>query len=511
MTDGVASPATSPSVPCLGRSAVVAGFTILYVALTITQAAARPFWSDELFTLYIARLRVPDLVAALREATDTLPPFYLMLTRASMAVIGDNELGARAPAILGFWTFCLCLFRLVSVRTHWSFGAIAMLFPCVTNAYPYAFEARPYGWVLGCAGVAFVCYQSVLNGCRWALSGLWLSLSLAVSSHYYAVFLWAPFGAAELLRFFRTRRVDWGIALAVGASAIPLAFFLPFLLASSLNYRAHFWAVPHYTDLINTYRSLLGHASWPLAGILVWTAIYRRKLRPSQGPRLEEQALIAILCILPALAVVSAKLFLGVYTARYALPVIGGIALALAFLLARHTSDDPRYALPAAAILAIAFPAGVAWSMAIESRDAGRFTLKPARHAAALRLLASTSEPVVLSSQHLFLEMSHYSGRPSVYLADRFLALRYTGADSADINLSKLSRWAPVRVEDATSYLMAHDRFQVLDDAKFTPAWLMQKLLEDGWKLELKARSGDLALFACSRGGPTARAGTSAR
>lgn len=500
-----------------GSLAVLAGFSFLYALLTITLAVVRPLWSDELFTFYIARLAPADLVASLRDATDTLPPFYPLLTRASMALIGTNELGARAPAILGFWVFCLCLFRFVRVRTHWTFGVLAMLFPCVTRAHEYGFEARPYGWMLGCAGVALICYQSAVEGRarRWALLGLGVSLTLAVASHYYAVFLWAPFAVAELIRFLRNRRADWGVALAIGTSVIPLIVFFPFLLASSRVYQANFWATPRYSDLINTYRNLLGHAAWPLVGVLAWTAIYKGRRSPGAGrARSEEIAIIATLCVLPLLTVLAAKMFLGVYTARYALPVIGGIALAFAFTSARRTLSDPWFALPAAAILAVAFPASVAWSVISESREAGHFTLKPARHLAALDLMArarSSDLPVVSASQHLFLEMSHYSAGPLVYLADRFLASRFTNADSADINLSKLRRWAPIQVEPAEQYLDSHDRFQLLDDASFTPAWLIRKLLEDGWKLELKARSGDLALFECSWTGITGEAGTAVR
>jgi hypothetical protein len=39
-----------------------------------------------------------------------------------------------------------------------------MLFPLITNAYPYAYEARPYGLLLGFCGLSLLCWQSAAEG-----------------------------------------------------------------------------------------------------------------------------------------------------------------------------------------------------------------------------------------------------------------------------------------------------------------------------------------------------------
>jgi hypothetical protein len=97
----------------------------------------RPFWFDEIFTLYISRL--PDLGSiwsACTHGVDFNPPLLYLLTRWSQAVFGANELGARIPQVVGYWVFCLCLYRFVSMRTNALAGFIALscqLPPAVTG------------------------------------------------------------------------------------------------------------------------------------------------------------------------------------------------------------------------------------------------------------------------------------------------------------------------------------------------------------------------------------------
>jgi hypothetical protein len=129
-------------------------FSILYFGTTCYRASRKLFWFDELFTIYLSRL--PDARSvwnALTHGVDFNPPLLYGLTHYSEAVFGQGELAARAPEILSFWIFCLCLFCFVSRRTSALGGFISMLFPLVTTAYWYAYEARAHSLVLaGCRG-----------------------------------------------------------------------------------------------------------------------------------------------------------------------------------------------------------------------------------------------------------------------------------------------------------------------------------------------------------------------
>ena len=78
-------------------------------------------------------------------------------------LVGPVHVAIRLPGMIGFWILCLYLFRFVSIRTSPLAGYVAMSFPLVTNAYYYAYEARPYGAVMGFCGLALVCWQGATN------------------------------------------------------------------------------------------------------------------------------------------------------------------------------------------------------------------------------------------------------------------------------------------------------------------------------------------------------------
>ena len=81
-------------VGCVEKREVwfLAGFSILYLAVTCLVAAQKPLWNDELYTLYIVRLPgVSDVWAALSTGAEQIPPFFYVLTRASLAFYNTRE------------------------------------------------------------------------------------------------------------------------------------------------------------------------------------------------------------------------------------------------------------------------------------------------------------------------------------------------------------------------------------------------------------------------------------
>ncbi|HEY6346658.1 MAG TPA: glycosyltransferase family 39 protein [Bryobacteraceae bacterium] len=205
-----------------------------YFAITLYRAERRPFWFDELFTLYISRL--PDLRSiwsALTHGVDQNPPMLYLLTHWSQAAFGANELGARIPQVVGFWVFCLCLYRFVSIRTNALAGFIALLLPITTRGYWYAYEARSYGVVLGFFGLALISWQAATDRSsrRWIpLAGLAVSLTGAALFHCYTFLFFVPFGVGELVRTFQRRRLDTAVWCALLIPAIvSVATVLPLL------------------------------------------------------------------------------------------------------------------------------------------------------------------------------------------------------------------------------------------------------------------------------------------
>src|SRR5262249_42096598 len=163
----------------------------------------------ELFTLNIARLPTTSAVwSALLTGAEQLPPFFYVLTRGALSLFGEGNVALRLPSILGVWVMSLCLFRFVSKRSTSLYGLAAVLSVLTTGAYYYAFEARPYALVLGFSGLALICWQSLAEGKKRALSlvGFAFSLAAAVACHYYAVLVLIPFVCGEVARTWARRR-----------------------------------------------------------------------------------------------------------------------------------------------------------------------------------------------------------------------------------------------------------------------------------------------------------------
>src|SRR5262249_17409305 len=273
-----------------------------------------------------------------------------IITRISLSLFGINELTIRLPEVVGFWVMSLCLFRFVSKRSSALYGFAAMLFPLVTEAYYYAYEARPYAIVLGCAGLTLVCWQSAAEGHyrKVSLIGLAVSVAAAVSNHYYAVLLLVPLAVGEAARSIALRRLDLPIWIALGSAMTPLLLFLP-LIERARTYSTTFWAPPHWRTAVDFYYTLLTPALLPLVAMLVLSAVYSttRPSRPSSHnhnsrtatPFHEIAAALGFIA-LPIVAFVLAKVVTGALTGRYALPSVIGFSILFAF--AAHRMLDGR-------------------------------------------------------------------------------------------------------------------------------------------------------------------------
>ncbi len=196
-------------------------FSIFYFADTCLRASEKFFWFDELCTLYICRLPTMHAVwQAVLHGADYNPPLFYIFTRAANGLFGEGLIATRLPAMIGVWVLCLCLFRFVYRRAGVLPAWIALLFPLLTSAYFYAYEARPHGIVLGFCGLALVTWQMWDEEPRrvgW-LTAFSVALACAFFTHCYAILLAVPFALAELVQTIQMRRIRWGFWMAL---AIP--------------------------------------------------------------------------------------------------------------------------------------------------------------------------------------------------------------------------------------------------------------------------------------------------
>jgi hypothetical protein len=479
----------------------------VYLAITCLLAGRAPLWYDELFTFHLGRLTyLGDLWRALAMGTDGSPPLLHVVTHLTQQALGMSELASRLPAVFGFWLMSVCLYLFVARRCSRAYAVLAMLFPLATAAYPHAYNARPYGLLLGCCGLALVCWQSAAEGRRRRLSllGLALSFAVAFASHYYAVLLLVPFCAGELVRTWTRRRVDWPVWLALGAGPVALVALLPVALGAR-DSMGQFGFLPGWPAITAIYLFLLKSTRWPL---LVTAALavlvperYRKRwpagpARTTATPPAHEVVAAAALAALPVIGVCLGQWLTGVFTARYAVAMVLGFAILLAFVADRRTAGHPLPAL----VLSLLFLSAFARAEWREYQSIRRARAEIAQTTRDLNKLGNADLPVVIADPFAFLQLAHYAP-PTLqsrlaYVSHPEAACRCNPHDSRDWALRQLGGWSDVPVRDYRSFVAGHGRFLVYGDS----GWLRATLEADGFHYRVCDSEGDCRLFEAEVG-----------
>lgn len=327
-------------------------FGIAYFFMACYKAKRKLFWFDEIFTVYISRL--PDfsaIVDALKHGADLNPPLFYEWVRVSAFFLNDEHLATRMPSIIGVGTLCLCLYRFVSLRSSAVGGLIAGLFPLVTGALYYSYEARPHGIVVGFAALALVCWQSAIDPAHsqrrlgWLL-GLGLALVCATLTHGYALVIFAPLSLAELYRCLSCRRIDWAMCatFALASTAMIAPFWMLHVVKQYVP--AAFYA-PSFTLLAKSYISNLGEGLPMIA--LAFGMFLSRPLTVSGLPAVSEASFggptrFELLACLGFVAIPVIVFLLSLLTGapqlpRYSLTCVIGFAALVGFSVPRKSAS----------------------------------------------------------------------------------------------------------------------------------------------------------------------------
>ena len=205
----------------------LAALTILAAALRFSTLDLQSFWYDEAFT--VVHVLHPSLWATLRGVahSENTPPLWYVLAWADARVFGTGEVALRWPSALA---------GVATVPVAWAIGreltgrrATAIATAALVAVNPllvwYSQEARAYGLFVLCAALAMLCFLRALraptaaNMAAFALTG-----SLALLSHYFAVFLLVPMALWLLWDRSSRRRALPAIAVLalVGLALLPL-------------------------------------------------------------------------------------------------------------------------------------------------------------------------------------------------------------------------------------------------------------------------------------------------
>ena len=216
-----------------------------------------------------------------------------------------------------------------------------MLFPALTGAFYYTYEARPHVLVLAFTGFALVCWQ-MMNDQPQSSKWVWsfgFSLLGAFMMHCYAPTLLAPFGITELFVWYsqkRLRRGAWLAMLIPSLLVVPLylplmRFFSAFLRGSTVFSQAFPSTWP---EMNKFYVFLLGPCISVVVCLALVFAVERLLVRRySPGKALpfavlpsQELLLCLLLAALPAFGILLGKVVHGPFFPRYFLSAVAGAA-----------------------------------------------------------------------------------------------------------------------------------------------------------------------------------------
>lgn len=206
------------------RWAVVA-LTAAAGALRFSTLGTQSYWYDEGVTVQLVRMGFSRMLSTIPYSEST-PPLYYVVAWAWARLFGTGEVGLRALSAAFGTALVVVAYgaaaALVSRRAAVVAAALVAVNPLL---FWYSQEARAYSLLTLFGGLSFMFFARLLNGGRSADLWLWSAASaLALTTHYFAMFLIVPEGVWLVVR--RRARSVWlaaGLIVAVGGALLPLA------------------------------------------------------------------------------------------------------------------------------------------------------------------------------------------------------------------------------------------------------------------------------------------------
>ena len=483
-------------------AAVFVTLAAISTSLVCATAARRPLWYDELMTLHM--VSAPDVASFWRMlvgGTDLNPPLHHLTVRAVTSFLGYGPLALRVPSIAGFGLMAVCLYAIMRRHVGRAAACVALLFPFTTRAYWYAFEARPYGLMMGFCALAFFCWQSAAADRRrtLALVGLMLSLAAAISTHFYTVFVFLALASGELARTLSRRRLDLAVWAAFGVGALPLGLFGP-VIASARSRSTDFWSRPSMTKCFDFYSWLIStEAIFPLLVLGLVSICLATLTRPTQAqpgetgdkssrkmPIHECVALVAF-TLIPVFTHVVALTVTNAFVERYALTAVIGLSAMTSLFLDWRPRGKMAALVPAVVFLFwVAFVQVIVCRRVTSERDAYALLSRELAHADGEQL------PIVVADARDYLQLRYKAAEP---LAGRLMFARGVPGSPAEASsageIERLGRWVPLVIDDLAALEKAHPRFLVYGRCD---SGLVTSLADPGSGAVVTARGPELYL-----------------
>ena len=337
------SPAARELSPSSERVTRAVYFLILLSSISTWFVAIRvPLWLDETISYWQIRMGFFQIPA--RQGGLSFPAFSYILWFATR-IFGTSEFALRVPEILAMLGAVYLLYRTAAELFDWEIGVIsAILFSIHPIVVYSSIDVRPYAFatLTVCASL-YTLVRLRNSGSLWLAALFGLLCAFAVYFHMLYGAILPALGLSFLAAKWRDRPNLWKqSAAALAAFLLAFSLSVPGLLYMFRTSGTHVWdQAPPFREFVWT----LAPALLPfIAGGAVLLAAFLRKINFTS--KVEPWRLI--LCIaaglipLLILFLISVQTPLHIFTYRYRLVAIPGIALCWGWLLSRLDSRALR-------------------------------------------------------------------------------------------------------------------------------------------------------------------------
>lgn len=168
----------------------ILGITVVGALLRFGTLDLQSFWADEAVTVELIRMPLAPMLDAIPDS-ESAPPFYYMLAWLWSRVFGSGEVGLRSLSALAgtaaIPVFYAAAAELCGRRLALAVAALAAVSPFLVW---YSQEARAYALLSLLGAVSVWSFACMLSRPHWRPAAIWaLASSLAVATHYFAIFL----------------------------------------------------------------------------------------------------------------------------------------------------------------------------------------------------------------------------------------------------------------------------------------------------------------------------------
>jgi len=201
---------------------LLAGALVLSGLLRFVALGARGWWQDEAVTVELVRLPFVTMLRTIPDSEGS-PPLYYVLAWGWTRLFGDSEIGLRSlSATFGLVTVFVVFLagrELVSTRAGLVTAFLAAASPLLVW---HAQDGRAYSLLVLLAALSFLFFVRVLRTSSTADAvGFTVASSLALLTHYFAIYIVAP-EAVWLLAAKRTRRLAIAPVVVIGLVGVAL-------------------------------------------------------------------------------------------------------------------------------------------------------------------------------------------------------------------------------------------------------------------------------------------------